>query len=35
MAHLIESRRLTLQDVKDAEKAVLALQEQDEKEEKQ
>jgi hypothetical protein len=28
MAHLIESRRLTLQDVKDAEKALLALQEE-------
>src|SRR5580658_10077562 len=35
MAHLIESRKFTLQDVKDAEKAVLALQEQGEKEEKE
>jgi BlaI family penicillinase repressor len=35
MAHLIESRKLTLGDVKDAEKALLALQEQDEREEKQ
>jgi hypothetical protein len=35
MAHLIESRRLTLQDVKDAEKSLLALYEQDEKEEKE
>jgi BlaI family transcriptional regulator, penicillinase repressor len=34
MAHLIESRKLTLEDVRDAEKAVLALQEEDEKEEK-
>ena len=32
MAHLIESRRLTLEDVKEAEKALLALQEQDRKE---
>jgi predicted transcriptional regulator len=29
MAHLIESRKFTLQDVRDAEKALLALQEQD------
>src|ERR1700760_1398218 len=34
MAHLIESRRFTLQDVKDAELALLALQEHDPKEEK-
>ncbi len=34
MAHLIESKRLTLQDVREAEKALLALQEQDAKEEK-
>ncbi len=33
MAHLIESRKLTLQDVRDAEKALLALQEEDEAEE--
>ncbi len=32
MAHLIESRRLTLNDVREAEKALLALQEEDEKE---
>lgn len=32
MAHLIESRRLTLEDIKDAEKALLALQEKDEQE---
>jgi BlaI family penicillinase repressor len=32
MAHLIESRKLTLDDVREAEKALLALQEQDEKE---
>jgi len=32
MAHLIESRRLTLQDVREAEKALLALQNQDETE---
>jgi BlaI family penicillinase repressor len=32
MAHLIGSRKLTLQDVRDAEKALLALQEQDQKE---
>jgi BlaI family transcriptional regulator, penicillinase repressor len=30
MAHLIESRRLRLDDIKEAEKAVLALQERDE-----
>ena len=35
MAHLIESRKFTLQDVREAEIALLALQEQDEKEEKQ
>jgi BlaI family penicillinase repressor len=34
MAHLIESRRFTLDDVRDAEKALLLLQERDEKEEK-
>jgi BlaI family penicillinase repressor len=34
MAHLIESRKFTLQDVRDAERALLALQEHDEKEEK-
>jgi BlaI family transcriptional regulator, penicillinase repressor len=32
MAHLIESRRLTLEDVLDAEKALLALEEEDQKE---
>jgi BlaI family transcriptional regulator, penicillinase repressor len=32
MAHLIESRKLTLNDVKEAERALLALQEQEEKE---
>jgi predicted transcriptional regulator len=32
MAHLIESRRLTLDDIREAERAVLALQEQDQKE---
>ena len=32
MAHLIESKRLTLNDVREAEKAVLALQEQEEQE---
>jgi len=32
MAHLIESKRLTLDDIREAEKAVLALQEEDEKE---
>lgn len=35
MAHLIESRRLTLQDVREAEKALLALEERDGKEEKE
>jgi predicted transcriptional regulator len=35
MAHLIESRRLTLDDIKDAEKAVLALQEQEGREDKE
>lgn len=34
MAHLIESRRLTLDDVRNAEKALLLLQEGDAKEEK-
>lgn len=34
MAHLIESRKFTLQDVKDAERALLALHEHDEKAEK-
>jgi hypothetical protein len=34
MAHLIESRKFTLQDVRDAERALLALQEH-EKEEKE
>jgi predicted transcriptional regulator len=32
MAHLIESRKLTLDDIREAERAVLALQEQDQKE---
>jgi BlaI family transcriptional regulator, penicillinase repressor len=32
MAHLVESRRLTLDDIREAEKAVLALQEEDQKE---
>src|ERR1700722_6706120 len=32
MAHLVESRKLTLEDVREAEKALLALQEQDETE---
>jgi predicted transcriptional regulator len=32
MAHLIESRKFTLQDVRDAERALLALQERDEEE---
>jgi len=32
MAHLVESRRLTLDDIRDAEKAVLALQEEEDKE---
>jgi predicted transcriptional regulator len=31
MAHLIESRRLTLDDVREAEKALLAIEEQEEK----
>jgi len=31
MAHLIESRRLTLEDVRDAEKVLLLLQEREEK----
>ena len=35
MAHLIESRKLTLPDVREAEKALLELQERDAKEEKQ
>src|SRR5215813_5300565 len=35
MAHLIESRRLTLDDIREAERAVLALQEQDERKEPQ
>jgi BlaI family penicillinase repressor len=30
MAHLIESKRLTLNDVKEAEKAILALQDEEE-----
>jgi BlaI family penicillinase repressor len=34
MARLIESRKLTLEDVRDAEKALLALQEQDKKHER-
>ena len=33
MAHLIESRKLTLEVVRDAEKALLALQDQGEKKE--
>jgi predicted transcriptional regulator len=32
MAHLIESRKLTLDDIREAERAVLALQEEDQKE---
>jgi hypothetical protein len=32
MAHLIESKRLTLNDVKEAEKILLALQDQEDKE---
>jgi BlaI family penicillinase repressor len=32
MAHLIESKRLTLDDVREAERTLLALQEQEEKE---
>jgi predicted transcriptional regulator len=35
MAHLIESKKLTLQDVRDAEKTLLALQEQEGKESKE
>src|ERR1700746_3477888 len=35
MAHLIESRKLTLEDVRGAEKALLALEEQEEKGEQQ
>jgi predicted transcriptional regulator len=35
MAHLIESRKLTLDDIREAERAVLALQEQDQKEAKE
>jgi predicted transcriptional regulator len=35
MAHLIESKRLTLNDVKEAERALLALQEQEEREKEQ
>lgn len=35
MAHLIESKRLTLNDVREAEKALLALQEDEEKEKQQ
>ncbi len=35
MAHLIESKRLTLDDIRDAEKAVLALQEEEDKEKQQ
>lgn len=34
MAHLIESKRLTLDDIREAEKAVLALQEEDAREKK-
>ena len=34
MAHLIESRKFTLQDVRDAERALLALPKNDEQEEK-
>jgi len=33
MAHLVQSRKLTLQDVREAEKELLALQQEDEKEE--
>ena len=32
MAHLIESRRLTLEDIREAERAVIALQEEEAKE---
>src|SRR5580700_9980293 len=35
MAHLVESRRLTLEDVRDAEKALFLLKERDEREEKE
>jgi predicted transcriptional regulator len=35
MAHLIESRKLTLVDVREAEKTLLALREQDEREAKE
>ena len=35
MAHLIESKRLTLNDVREAEKTLLALQEQEERENEQ
>jgi len=35
MAHLIEAKRLTLNDVKEAERALLALQEQEEREKEQ
>jgi predicted transcriptional regulator len=35
MSHLVESRKLTLEDVREAERALLALQEQDEKEGKE
>jgi BlaI family penicillinase repressor len=35
MSHLIESRRLTLDDIKDAERAVLALQDSDERADKE
>ena len=34
MAHLIQSRKLTLEDVRDAEKSLLALREEEENEEK-
>ncbi len=34
MAHLIESRKLTLEDIRNAEKALLALEEEDRKEQK-
>ena len=35
MAHLIESRKLTLDDIREAERAMLALREQDQKEPKE
>ena len=35
MAHLIESKRLTLDDIRDAEKAVLALQNEEEQADKE